>query len=106
MLAQQYRLMKIKKYAKLMQQLLLAETQYHILLRNNEIRPLREIHNTISKIEEIESDEHAKPTTTPTPKGGVGVPKLEPKVEHHVEAHAAEASRRPPRDSFRKPNPK
>lgn len=45
-LAQNMRYMKIKKYARLMQQLLLAETQHQTLVKNNEIRPPREIHNT------------------------------------------------------------
>ena len=61
-----------------MQQLLLAETQHQIMLRNNKIRLPREIHNTISKIEEIEHEEPAKPPAVTTPKRGVGAPKHEP----------------------------
>lgn len=106
MLAQRYRLMKIKKYSKLMQHLLLAETQHQILLRNNEMRPPREIHNTMTHMGEVEAVEPVEPTATPTPKEGVGAPKLEHKEEHVAEAHATEASRRPTRGSFQKPNPK
>ena len=50
--------------------------------------------------------ESANPTIISTPKEGVGAPKLKEKEEHVAEAHAAEASRRPPKGSFRKPNPK
>lgn len=47
-LAQEYRNMKFTKHNKLMSHLLLAEKHQHILLKNIEARPAREIHAMIS----------------------------------------------------------
>jgi hypothetical protein len=103
-LSQQYRNMTYTKYAKLMSHLLLAEKQHQILLRNAESRPAREVHNTIAKIEAAEPAEPNKPTGAPA--GGGGSRRDNRHEDHHAEIHIAEASRRPPRGSLRKPNPK
>ena len=103
-LAQNMRYMKIKKYARSIQQLLLAESQYQTLVRNNEIRPPRKVHKT--QVGEPKTVELAKPATTPTIKEGVGEPKLKEKEKHVAEAHAAEASRWSSKGSFKKSNPK
>ena len=63
-----------------MQQLLLAKTKHQTLVRNNEIRPPREIHNT--QVGEPKTAEPAKPATTPTTREGVGEPKLKEKEKH------------------------
>jgi hypothetical protein len=47
-LAQQYRNMRFAKHSELMSHLLLAEKHQHILLKNAEARPPREIHTMIS----------------------------------------------------------
>jgi hypothetical protein len=78
-LSQQYRNMKFKKHSTLMAQLLLAEKHQQLLLKNAEARPAREVHNT---------------STQPAAN-----------LDVKVEAHAAEASRRPPRGSYRKTHP-
>ena len=75
-LSQQYRNMKFKKHANLMSHLLLAEKHQQLLLRNAESCPAREVHTT----------------TTAVPAVG-------------VEIYAAEASRRPPKGSYRKTYP-
>ena len=75
-LSQQYRNMKFKKHANLMTHLLLAEKHQQLLLCNAESRPVREVHTT---------------TTTVHAAG--------------VETYAAEASRRPPKGSYRKTYP-
>ena len=76
-LSQQYRNIKFKKHSNLMSHLLLAEKHQQLLLRNAESRPAREVHTTAAPVH---------PTTM-------------------VEAHAAEASRRPPKGSYRKSYP-
>jgi hypothetical protein len=105
-LSQQYRNMKFKKHANLMSQLLLAEKHHQLLLRNAESRPAREIHNTTALL--------GGPVGA---SAGATVPTLGPGSGHRgrdystpgagqpteVEAHAAKASRRPPKGSYRKP---
>ena len=81
-LSQIYRTMKFKKHANLMAYLLMAEKNQQLLLRNAESRPAREVH-----------------TTTTQPAAVAPVPEVV------VEAHVAQASRRPPRGSHRKPYP-
>jgi len=102
-LSQQYRNMKFKKHANLMSHLLPAEKHHQLLLRNVESRPAREIHNTIALLG--------------GPAGAI-VPTLGPGSGHRgrdyptpgagqltkVEAHAVEASHRPPKGSYRKPS--
>ena len=78
-LSQQYRNMNFTKHSTLMSHLLLAEKHEQLLLKNAESRPVREVHTT---------------TTQPVVA-----------TETKVEAHAAEASRRPPRGSYRKTHP-
>ena len=78
-LSQQYRNMNFTKHSTLMSHLLLAEKHEQCLLKNAESRPAREVH-----------------TTTTQPAAA---------TEIKVEAHAAEASRRPPRGSYRKTHP-
>ena len=82
MLSHIYRTMKFKKHANLMAYLLMAEKNQQLLLRNAEPRPVREVHTT---------------TTQPVV--------VAPVPEMVVEAHVAQASRRPPRGSHRKPYP-
>ena len=54
-LTQNVRTMKIKRYPKLIQQLLLAESQHQTVLRNSEMRPPREVHNTqVGEIKAVE----------------------------------------------------
>ena len=62
-----------------MSHLLLAEKHQQLLLNNTESQPAREVHTTTTQ-----------PAAT---------------AEIKVEAHAAEASRRPPRGSYRKSQP-
>ena len=45
-LTQNVRTMKIKRYPKLIQQLLLAKSQHETVIRNTEMRPPREVHST------------------------------------------------------------
>lgn len=78
-LSQQYRNMKFTTHATLMSHLLLAEKHQQLLLKNAESRPAREVHSTVA----------AGPA----------------RQAAAVEAHAAEASRRPPRGSYRKSQP-
>ena len=59
-----------------MSQLLLAEKHEQLLLKNAELRPAREVHTTTTQ-----------PAAAPPP-------------ETKVEAHIAEASRRPPKGSY------
>ena len=82
MMSQMYRNMKFKKHATLMAHLLMAEKNQQLLLRNAESRPVREVH-----------------TTTMHPAAAAPAP------DTAVEAHVAQASRRPPRGSHRKPYP-
>ena len=103
-LSQQYRNMKYKNYSILMSHLLLAEKQHQILLRNAESRPAREIHNTIAMIEDAEPKESTKQTGAITLTGGDGPRRWDHADDHHAEVNVAEASRRPPRGSLRKPN--
>jgi hypothetical protein len=108
-LSQQYRNMKFKRHANLMSQLLLAEKHHQLLIRNAESRPVREVHNTIS----YGLRDSVAPTgafTAPLPAAAQGPDKQgRPPTaadlghRHEIEAHAAEASRRPPRGSYRKP---
>jgi hypothetical protein len=78
-LSQQYQNMKFKKHSTLMAQLLLAEKHQQLLLKNAEARLVREVHITSTQ-----------PAVT---------------LDVKVEAHAAAASRRPPRGSYQKPHP-
>ena len=72
MLSQMYRNMKFKKHANLMAHLLMAEKNQQLLLRNAESRPVREVH-----------------TTTMHPAAAAPAP------DTAVEAHVAQASRKP-----------
>ena len=69
-LAQNIRHMKIKKYSKLIQQLMLAKTQHQTMMRDSELRPLREIHNT--QVGEPNTAEPAQPAPTSPTKDEVG----------------------------------
>ena len=84
-LSQQYRNMNFTRHSALMSQLLLAEKHEQLLLKISESRPVREVHTT---------------TTQPTASAAAA-----PTSEIKIEAHAAEASRRPPRGSYQKTHP-
>jgi hypothetical protein len=76
--------MNFKKHSQLMSHLLLAEKHQQLLLKNAEIRPIKEVHSTVHVPREF----HAT-TATPT-----------------SEVYAAEASRRPPRGYTKHPHGK
>lgn len=105
-LSQQYMNMKYKKYSKLVSHLLLAEKQHHIMLRNAESRPARDVHNTIAKIEGVEPEELNKQTRAITHAGRAESRRRYHTDDYHAEVHVAETSQRPPRGSLRKSNPK
>ena len=104
-LSQQYRNMRFKKHSQLMAHLLLAEKHHQLLLRNAESRPAREVHTTIA-IEDAEPKEPNGASGATAPVAGAGPQRDNPPVQHHAEVHVTEASRRPPRGSFRKIPPK
>jgi hypothetical protein len=85
-LTQQYRNMKLAKHSELVFHLLLAEKHQHILLKNAEARPPREIHTMIS----------AAPLGKPQAGSSTG--------SHTI--HLFEAPRRSPRGFKRRPPPK
>jgi hypothetical protein len=118
-LSQQYRNMKFKKHTTLMSHLLLAEKHHQLLLRNADSKPAREIHNTAAV--PAYGDHHLGPDATSTGallrhRGPTANPGRRGyatdnrdstgPAAHQIETHAAEASRRPPKGSSRRPHPK
>ena len=108
-LSQQYRNMKFKRHANLMSHLLLAEKHHQLLVRNAETRPVREVHNTIN-YGLRDSDAPTSAIAAPPPDAAKGPDQkgrtsaaTDSGHRHEIEAHAAEASRRPPKGSYRKP---
>ena len=101
-LALQYRDMKFEKYASLISELLEAEKLHQQILRNAESRPALTIHNIAAA-----HDAFGGTFGAIVPAGGAGpVPNLFAAVGHYAEAHVDEASRQPPRGSYRKFQPK
>ena len=98
-LLQQYRNMKFEKLSELMSYLLFAEKHHQILLHNAELRPAREVHNTI---EEATPEELNRPAEAIVPTEGVGPRRHNQPADHHAEVHVAETSKRPSRGSLRK----
>lgn len=78
-MSQQYRNIKFKKHSTLMLHLLLVEKHQQLLLKNTESRPAREVHTMTTQHADV--------------------------AKIMVEAHAAKASRRPPRGSYRESQP-
>ena len=109
-LSQQYRNMKFKRHANLMAHLLLAEKHHQLLLRNAESRPTREVHNTVTYgLRDTDVAAGAIAAISAIVAQGSGQrghshPAADPGQLNEIETHAAEASRRPPKGSYRKPS--
>ena len=98
--------MQFKQHSKFTAHPLLAEKHHQLLLHYAESIPTREMYTTIAKIEDVEHEELNGVTGVIAPAGGARPRRDDPPGHHHAEVHVTEASRRPPRGSYRKTPPK